>query len=291
VTAQIRIGLSGWRYPHWRRGAFYPSGLVQRRELEYVSGLFDTLELNGPFYSLQRPSSYVGWRDRTPDGFVFAVKGSRFITHMKKLAGVGDALAAFFASGVLDLGDKLGPVLWQLPPMLSFRPERVTDFLASLPRTKGEMAALAAAGADRIRDRFGEEPALTVAEPDASVRHAVEVRHDSFATGEFAAVCREFGVSLVVADTAGRFPWVDEVTADLVYVRLHGDQELYRSGYTDQGIGWWADRVRGWAATPGVRLVHVYFDNDGDAHAPHDALRLARRLGAEHRDHLGIPAE
>jgi uncharacterized protein YecE (DUF72 family) len=278
VSRVVRIGLSGWRYPHWRRGAFYPTGLAQRRELEYVAGVFDTLELNGPFYSLQRPSSYARWRDRTPDGFVFAVKGSRFITHMKKLAGVGDALAAFFASGVLDLGDKLGPVLWQLPPMLSFRPERMTEFFASLPRTVGEAAALAESGVDRIRDRFGEEPSLVVADPSATLLHAVEVRHDSFATDSFYGLCRQFGVSLVVADTAGRYTWVDEVTADLVYVRLHGDQELYRSSYTDQGIDWWADRVRGWASTPGVRRVHVYFDNDGDAHAPHDALRLARRL-------------
>ncbi|WP_395728494.1 DUF72 domain-containing protein [Nakamurella sp.] len=276
--AAIRIGLSGWRYPHWRGGAYYPVGLVQRRELEYVADAFDTLELNGPFYSLQRPSSYARWRDRTPDGFEFAVKGSRFITHLKKLAGVDDALAAFFASGVLDLGDKLGPVLWQLPPQLGFRPERIAAFFDRLPRTLRAATALAERGVPRILDRFAEEPSLTVADPAAPVRHAVEVRHDSFARPEFYDLCRQFGVALVVADTAGRYPWVDQVTADLVYVRLHGDQEMYRSGYSDQGIGWWADRVRGWAATPGVRQVSVYFDNDGDAHAPHDALRLAARL-------------
>lgn len=275
---RIRIGLSGWRYPHWRRGAFYPAGLVQRRELEYVAGRFDTLELNGPFYSLQRPSSFVRWRERTPDGFEFAVKGSRFITHRKKLAGVDDALAAFFASGVLDLGVKLGPILWQLPPQLGFRAGRIEGFLDLLPRTVGAATALAERGSSRIRDRFGEEPSLSVADPTAPVRHAIEVRHDSFAQDEFYALCRRFGIALVVADTAGRYTWVDQVTADLVYVRLHGDQEMYRSGYSDQGIGWWADRVRGWASTPGVRQVSVYFDNDGDAHAPHDALRLAERL-------------
>jgi uncharacterized protein YecE (DUF72 family) len=278
VTAPIRIGLSGWRYPHWRRGAFYPVGLVQRRELEYVSGTFDTLELNGPFYSLQRPSTYARWRDGTPDGFVFAVKGSRFITHRKKLAGVDEALAAFFASGVLNLDDKLGPVLWQLPPMLGYREERMAGFLGSLPRTVGAATRLAEKGLDRIRDRFGEEPNLNVADPSAPLRHAVEVRHDSFAIEGFYELCRHYGVALVVADTAGKYTWVDEVTADLVYVRLHGDQEMYRSGYSDEGIAWWADRVRGWATTPGVRRVHVYFDNDGDAHAPHDALRLAQRL-------------
>ena len=276
--ASIRIGLSGWRYAHWRRGAFYPVGLVQRRELEYVADAFDTLELNGPFYSLQRPSSYASWRDRTPDGFEFAVKGSRFITHRKKLAGVDDALATFFASGLLDLRDKLGPVLWQLPPQLGFRPDRIAAFFDLLPRSVGAAVALAERGAPRILDRFAEEPSLTVGDPAAPVRHAVEVRHESFADEAFYDLCRRSGVALVVADTAGRYPWVDQVTADLVYVRLHGDQEMYRSGYSDQGIGWWADRVRGWAAMPGVRQVSVYFDNDGDAHAPHDALRLAARL-------------
>ncbi|WP_420123654.1 DUF72 domain-containing protein [Nakamurella sp.] len=278
--ARIRIGLSGWRYPHWRRGAFYPVGLVQRRELEFVAESYDTLELNGPFYSLQRPSSFARWRDRTPDDFEFAIKGSRFITHLKKLAGVEEGLAAFFASGLLDLGSKLGPVLWQLPPQLGLRPQRMADFFALLPATVGAATELAERGVPRIRDRFGEEPSLEPADPAAPVRHAVEVRHDSFATPDFYDLCRRHGVALVVADTAGRFTWVDRVTADLVYVRLHGDQELYRSGYSDQGIGWWADRVRGWAATPGVRQVSVYFDNDGDAHAPHDALRLRQRLAA-----------
>lgn len=278
MTASIRIGLSGWRYPHWRGGAFYPAGLAQRRELEYVSRVFDTLELNGPFYSLQRPSSYARWRDTTPDGFVFAVKGSRFITHLKKVAGVDEALAAFFASGLLDLGPKLGPVLWQLPPMLGYRPDRMAAFFGALPRTVGAATRLAEGGVDRILDRFGERPSLVVDDESAPLRHAVEVRHDSFASDSFFELCRQFGVALVVADTAGRFTWVDQVTAELVYVRLHGDQELYRSRYSDQGIDWWADRVRGWASTPGVTEVVVYFDNDGAAHAPHDALRLARRL-------------
>lgn len=280
--ARIRIGLSGWRYPHWRRGAFYPIGLVQRRELEFVAAAFDTLELNGPFYSLQRPSSFARWRDRTPDGFQFAVKGSRFITHLKKLAGVEEALAAFFASGVLDLGPKLGPILWQLPPQLGLRPERMAAFFDLLPATTGAATALAERGVTRVLDRFGEEPSLAVADPSAPVRHAVEVRHDSFATPEFYDLCRRHAVALAVADTAGRYTWVDQVTSDLVYVRLHGDQEMYRSGYSDEGIRWWADRIRDWADTPGVRQVSVYFDNDGDAHAPHDALRLLRRLSDRH---------
>jgi len=277
VSARIRIGLSGWTYPHWR-SVFYPRGLVQRRELEFASRTFDTLEINGSFYSLQRPSSYRAWRHATPDDFVFAVKGSRYITHMKKLAGIDVALANFLASGVLALGPKLGPLLWQLPPLLPYHPGRMADFFARLPASTAEAARVAAGCDDRIRQRFGQEPVTSVS-ADVPLRHAVEVRHDSFATGDFAALCREHGVASVVADTAGRFTWVDEVTSDLVYVRLHGDQELYASGYSDEGIDWWAGRVSGWAADPAVREVHVYFDNDGQAHAPNDARRLAERLG------------
>lgn len=278
MTARIRIGVSGWTYPHWR-SVFYPKGLAQRRELEFASRAFDALEINGSFYSLQRPSSYRRWRDATPDGFVFAVKGSRYITHMKKLGGVDQALANFLASGVLALGPKLGPLLWQLPPNLAYREERMRDFFAALPATAEQAGRIAERCDDRMRVRFGEDPVTAPIDGNAAIRHAVEVRHDSFATGEFAQLCREFGIALVVADTAGRFTWVDEVTAELVYVRLHGDQELYVSGYTDQGIDWWAGRVAGWAETSGVSQVHVYFDNDGHAHAPYDARRLAERLG------------
>ncbi|MET0965505.1 MAG: DUF72 domain-containing protein [Nakamurella sp.] len=278
MTASIRIGLSGWNYPHWRK-VFYPPGLPQRRELEFASRAFDTLELNGSFYSLQRPSSYLKWRDTTPDGFVFAIKGSRFITHMKKLGGGNQALANFLASGVLSLGPKLGPILWQLPPMLPYQPDRMIEFFSSLPVTAEQAAQIAAGCDDRIKKRFGEEPVITVTDPTARIRHAVEVRHDTYATGDFARLCREFGVALVVADTAGRFTWVEEVTSELVYVRLHGDQELYASRYSEQGIDWWAGRVRDWADTGGVRQVHVYFDNDAHGYAPQNARELAERLG------------
>lgn len=278
MTARIRIGVSGWTYPHWR-SVFYPKGLPQRRELEFASRAFDALELNGSFYSLQRPSGYRKWRDSTPDGFVFAIKGSRFITHMKKLGGGNQALANFLASGVLTLGPKLGPLLWQLPPMLPYRQDRMIEFFSSLPATAEQAALLASQCDDRIKNRFGEDPVITVPDPAAPIRHAVEVRHDSYATGEFAALCREFGIALVVADTARRFTWVDEVTSELVYVRLHGDQELYASRYSEQGIDWWAGRVADWAATSGVTQVHVYFDNDANAYAPHNARQLAERLG------------
>ncbi len=287
MTARIRIGLSGWNYPHWR-GVFYPRGLAQRRELEFASHTFDALEINGSFYSLQRPSSYLRWRDTAPDDFAFAVKGSRYITHMKKLGDIDVALANFLASGVLSLGPKLGPLLWQLPPILPYDRGRMTGFFERLPTTTAHAAEMARNCDDRLRQRFKQDP-VTSTDRDVPLRHAVEVRHDSFATGEFAQLCRDHRVALVVADTAGRFTWVDEVTSDLVYVRLHGDQELYASGYTDEGIGWWADRVSGWAADPGVREVQVYFDNDGHAHAPYDALRLAERLGLAKQPPAPLP--
>jgi len=281
----VRIGTSGWIYPPWR-GVFYPEGLVQRRELEYIASKLDTVEINGSFYSLQRASSYRTWASRTPDDFVFSVKGGRFITHMKKLRGVDEALANFFASGLLALGPKLGPVLWQLPPSLGFDAARVDDFLGLLPRTTTAAAALATGHSDRVPDP------CTTTDADRPLRHAVEVRHPSFRHPEFVALLRAHGVALVVADTAGRFPRLDDVTADLVYVRLHGDTELYASGYSPEALRAWSARIRAWAAgeapttedtvvpddpappAPGGRDVVVYFDNDVKVHAPFDAMAL-----------------
>ncbi|MGE5720284.1 MAG: DUF72 domain-containing protein, partial [Nocardioidaceae bacterium] len=230
-VGQIRIGISGWNYAGWR-GDFYPKGLVQRLELAYAAERLTSIEINGSFYSLQRPSSYAAWREQTPDDFVFAVKGGRFITHMKKLAGVETALANFFASGVLALGPKLGPVLWQLPPNLGFDAERLTSFFEQLPRT----TAAAAEVAKRHDSKVPDDRALTAAEADRPIRHALEVRHHSFATPEAVALLRAHDVALVVADTAGRWPLVEEATSDHMYVRLHGDLELYTSGYTPQAL-------------------------------------------------------
>jgi uncharacterized protein YecE (DUF72 family) len=288
VVGDVRIGISGWRYPPWR-GVFYPKGLAQRRELEYVAERLRSVEINGSFYSLQRPEKYAAWRDQTPDGFVFAVKGGRFITHLKKLKDIEVPLANFFASGVLALGPKLGPLLWQLPPNLGFDPERIIPFLERLPRTTSAAAELAKGHDERLEGR-----ALTEADADRPLRHAVEVRHASFATAEFVGLLRSAGVGLVVADTAKRFPFLDDVTADFVYVRLHGDEELYTSGYEDPALDAWAARIREWRAgrvpvtehtmappaevRPAGRDVFVYFDNDVKVRAPYDAMALAARL-------------
>ncbi|OLT17437.1 hypothetical protein BJF78_12890 [Pseudonocardia sp. CNS-139] len=267
--ARVRVGTSGWRYPPWR-GTFYPSGLAQRRELEYLSRQLGSVEINGSFYALQRPESYRAWAAETPDDFVFAVKGGRFITHMKQLRDVGVPLANFFASGVLALGPKLGPVLWQLPARLPFDAERVAAFLAGLPRTTAAAAELAAGHDERLAGR-----ALTETDADRPLRHALEVRHPSFVRPEPVALLREHGVALVVADSAGTWPSVEETTADFAYVRLHGDAELYASGYSPDALDRWAAKVWTWSAE---RDVYVYFDNDAKVHAPYDAIALADRL-------------
>ena len=268
----VRVGISGWRYAPWR-GVFYPRGLPQRLELSYVASHLSSVEINGSFYSLQRPPSYRAWSEQTPPGFVFAVKGGRFITHMKKLVDVATPLANFFASGVLALGDKLGPVLWQLPPQLPFDAERIEAFLAQLPRTTAAAADLAAGHDDRLTD----EQAWTTTDADRPLRHAMEVRHPSYRDRAFTGLLREHGVAAVVADTAGRWPLLEEVTADIVYVRLHGDQELYVSGYTDAALDTWAEKIRRWHGDG--RDVYVYFDNDVKVRAPVDAIALADRLG------------
>ncbi|WP_375486375.1 DUF72 domain-containing protein [uncultured Jatrophihabitans sp.] len=269
-VARARVGTSGWLYPPWR-GVFYPKGLPHRRELEYLSSRLSTVEINGTFYSLQRPDSFRRWHDETPDGFTFAVKGPRFVTHMKKLADVDVPLANFFASGVLALRAKTGPLLWQLPPTLGFDAARLAAFFARLPRSTDEAAWLARHHDDRMTGR-----ALVTSDADRPLRHALEVRHASFATPAFVDLLREHAVSLVVADTAGRWPRMFDVTADLVYVRLHGDVELYTSGYTESALDEWAQRIRGWLADG--HDVQVHFDNDVKVHAPFDALAMTQRL-------------
>lgn len=286
----IRIGISGWRYDRWR-GKFYPPGLAQRRELEYASRCFPSIELNGSFYSLQSPRSYAAWREATPARFVFAVKGSRYITHQRRLRDCEPALANFFASGLLRLGPKLGPLLWQLPPSFRFDPERLEAFLAALPRTTAAAASLARR---RDRERMRGRSVLK-ADRNRRIRHALEVRHESFCVPEFPALLRRHRVALVVADTAGRWPYLEDVTANFVYLRLHGDEELYASGYTEEALDRWAARIRAWhsggepkdtvrigerAPRRKRRDVYCYFDNDMKVHAPFDAQALMERLGA-----------
>ena len=284
----VRIGISGWVYPPWR-GVFYPKGLRQADELAYASRAFSSIEINGSFYSLLRPSTYQTWFEQTPAEFLFAVKGGRFITHMKRLQNVETALANFFASGLLRLREKLGPILWQLPPNFGFDRQRLASFFRLLPRTTGAAAALARGHDARVAGR-----AETHALVERPLRHALEVRHPSFVTPEYIELLREYQVASCVADTAGLYPWLEDVTADFVYVRLHGAERLYTSGYGPRALAPWAARVRAWSegsvapasrlvaknapAAPEPRDVFVYFDNDVKVRAPYDAANLQRLL-------------
>ena len=268
--AEARVGMAGWTYAPWR-GEFYPKGLRQTDELSYAASKVSSIELNGSFYSLQKPPSWQKWRDETPDGFVFSVKGPRFITHIKRLEDVDEPLANFFASGILALGAKLGPVLWQLPLSIDFDPEIVEAFLAKLPHTTTEALALAKKRGDRMS---GKEYLETDAE--RPLRHAMEPRSHSFDDPEFAALLERHGVAAVLGDSAGRWPKLDWVTADFAYARLHGDKELYTSGYDEAGLDTWEEWTRD--HLDHGRDAYVYFDNDMKVRAPFDAMALIERL-------------
>jgi uncharacterized protein YecE (DUF72 family) len=284
----IRIGISGWTYAPWR-GVFYPEGLPQKRELHFAARSFASIEINGTFYGLQKPDAFARWREATPDGFVFAVKGSRYITHLKRLRDVETPLANFMASGLLRLGPKLGPILWQFPATMKFDAELFARFLAMLPKDTDDAAKLAKRHDDRLNGRDWLES--DVQQP---LRHALEIRHDSFCAKEFIELLRKHHVGLVCADTV-EWPLLMDVTADFVYCRLHGSEELYVSGYDDAALDAWAKRIAAWArghepedanrvlpplkTSAKGRDVFVYFDNDVKVRAPTDARSLAERLG------------
>ena len=286
--ASIRVGVSGWTYPPWR-GDFFPAGLSHKKELAYAAATFRAIEINGAHYSLQRPSSFARWAEATPDDFLFAVNGPRYITHMLRLRNVDVPLANFLASGLLRLGAKLGPILWQFPPNFQFEPDRIRPFLQLLPRDTDAALTLARKHDDKV-----EGNAWLKAEHPGAVRHAMEIRHDSFRDPAFVDLLREQQIALVCADTV-KWPRLMDVTADFVYCRLHGSRELYRSGYNAADLDEWAARVRNWAsgdpvegdyASPkepnrGARDVFVFFDNTDKRHAPKNARGLMRRLGQE----------
>ncbi len=235
----IWIGTSGWNYPHWR-GIFYPKGVGQKRWLYYYASYFDTVEINATFYGTPKEKTLRSWYEAVPEGFVFAVKASRFITHVKRLRGVAQALRRFYNT-LKSLGEKCGPVLFQLPPNLPFERNLLEDFLGLL---------------------------------DHRFPTAIEVRHASFADPVFFELLRHAGVALCLSDTAGKYPYFEEITADFVYVRLHGSRILYRSCYTHKELETWAQKLKAWALP-----AYVYFDNDALGWAPANALELKRILG------------
>lgn len=294
ANTTVRIGISGWTYAPWR-GGFYPKGLKQAQELAYAASVFRSIEVNGTFYSLQRPESFARWAEETPEDFVFAIKAPRFITHVKRLKEIAAPLANFLASGVLRLGPKLGPILWQFPPNFRFDPPRIEEFLKLLPHDTKEAARLARQHDARMKGR-----SWTRTDTGRPLRHAMEIRHESFVTPEFIALLQAYNIALVCADTV-EWPLLMDLTADFVYCRLHGSEELYRSGYDDDALDLWAHRVAAWArGKPAPRItladphrkgpargrdVFLYFDNTDKRRAPQDAQALERRIDAL----LGLP--
>jgi len=215
---KICVGVGGWTFEPWR-GVFYPKGLPQKRELEYASRQLTSIEINGTYHGTQKPESFVKWREETPGDFVFAVKGPRFATNRRVLAEAGESIARFFASGVLELGDKLGPINWQFAKTKKFDLEDFAGFLALLPR--------------RIENR--------------EIRHAVEVRHESFLSSEFIELACEHDVAIVVAGQS-EFPLIADVTTSFVYVRIMGASDAHEIGYAPEDLDKWASRARTWAS-------------------------------------------
>ncbi|HOS96076.1 MAG TPA: DUF72 domain-containing protein [Deltaproteobacteria bacterium] len=232
------VGTSGWNYDHWR-GPFYPEGLARTRWLEWYARTFSCVEVNATFYRSMRPSTFGKWAQTTPEGFVWAVKASRFITHVRRLRHADQALELFLDS-LAPLGAKLGPVLFQLPPSLAFDPAMAESFLGILPRGR---------------------------------RFTLEARHESWVSDEAMTCLRHANVAWCISDTAGRYPFREAVSADFAYIRLHGPKKLYASCYTEDELSAWAGKIRGLGVD-----TYVFFDNDSEAHAPANAKRLRELL-------------
>jgi uncharacterized protein YecE (DUF72 family) len=288
--AHIRIGISGWRYAGWRN-SFYPPKLVQARELEFASREMQTIEINGSHYALQTPHSFAHWYETAPRGFVFSVKGPRYLTHMLRFRDPEASLKAtanFFASGIFNLREKLGPILWQFPPNFKFDRDSFEAILQLLPKNTDEAAALA-----RKHDRHVKEVCL-VPDRKRRLRHAIEIRHASFCDDAFINLLRKYRAALVVSDSVAHWPYAEDVTADFVYMRLHGTHTLYGGKYGNAALDKWAARIRDWtsgheprdarrissktARKRASRDVFCYFDNDKKVQAPFDAGRLMKRL-------------
>ncbi len=261
----IKVGIGGWVFEPWR-GVFYPDGLPQKRELEHASRAVTSIEINGTYYGTQKPESFRKWAAETPDDFVFALKGSRYTTNRRVLAEAGESIRRLIDSGITELGDKLGPINWQFMETKAFAPEDFEAFLALLPKTEGSRR----------------------------LRHAVEVRHDSFKTAEFVALARRYGVAIVLADS-GSFPLIADPTADFVYARLQSASEAETLGYSDAALDLWQARAERFAAgrvpddlpllaepsaTAESRDVFLYMINGFKPKAPAAAMALIERLRA-----------
>lgn len=258
--ARIRIGISGWTYPDWR-GKFYPKKWPQKRELEYASRALSSIEINGTFYSLQKPSSFQAWYKETPDDFQFAVKGGQFLTHVLRVKDVENPLCNFLASGLLCLKRKLGPILWQFPPNVMLKDNRFEIFARLLPRTAKAAAELAKQHSPKFKGRTHFE-----VEEDFPIRHAFEFRHPSFQNSDFYSMLKEHNVALVVSHGNENWPFVDESTADFVYARLQD------KSYSPARLREWGKRVKEWAKRG--RDVFIYLSEEKKENSPRSALQL-----------------
>lgn len=280
--------MSGWTFEGWR-GGFYPKGLVQRRELEFASRQVNSIEVNGTFYSLQKPPTFQKWHDETPDDFCFSIKAPQYITHIRRLKDVSEPLANFFASGLFCLQAKLGPILWQFPPNVTLKDDRFAKFFEILPRTTKEALIIAKKHSAKMNDR-----AFLEIDADRPLRHAFEFRHPSFMTEDFIHLLRQNNVALVFAHSGLKSPYSEDLTADFIYARMHGQDATYKNGYPDKIQSWWANRVTTWSKgqqpidaicissdppANGPRDSYIYFDTEAKDHAPLDALNLANKLG------------
>jgi uncharacterized protein YecE (DUF72 family) len=264
------IGISGWTFPGWRK-TFYPEGLVQRKELEYASHRLSSIEINGTFYSLQKPSSFQGWYDATPENFKFAVKAPQFITHIRRLKEIEEPLSNFLASGILCLQEKMGPILWQFPPNVMLKDDRFEKFVRLLPTDTKRASQLAARHGSKMKGR-----SLVKTESVITLQHAFEFRHNSFLNKDFIAFLKEHNVAFVSAHAGGKAPFLEEPTANFIYVRLHGEGKGYSKGYPKKEISEWARKIKGWTRT---REVFIYFSNEAKAYSPNGALALQEMLG------------
>ncbi|MBX9767260.1 MAG: DUF72 domain-containing protein, partial [Bdellovibrionales bacterium] len=231
--SKIRIGMSGWTFEGWR-GDFYPKGVSQKKELEFASRKVNSIEVNGTFYSLQKPPTFQRWYRETPEDFCFAIKAPQFITHIKRLKDVEDPVANFFASGLSCLKEKLGPILWQFPPNVTLKDDRFEKFLELLPYDPRAASKIAKKHTDKMKGR-----AETEFLPNQTIRHAFEFRHPSFQNPEFIELLRKYGVAVVFAHSGLKSPYMEDVTADFIYARMHGQEEQYKKGYPQQVLSWW----------------------------------------------------
>jgi len=240
MKPRIVIGTSGWNYDHWR-GIFYQEGCPKSKWLEFYAKNFTTVEVNATFYRLPKPKTFENWRLRTPENFLWAVKANRYITHIKRLKKPADSLARFFDAARL-LEEKFGPALFQLPPSLAFDENATKQFCKCL----------------NIYDH----------------RCVLEVRHPSWIQDKALTILKDYNVALCISDTAGRYPYCETSTADFIYIRLHGSQELYASDYSEEELYVWARKIKKWG-----KDTYLYFDNDFEGYAPKNARRLKEILG------------